>query len=129
MNKVFRFRAKQGQSSKVCRLLTQHVGKPKVKSVGGVTTITVELPPNMSKRSVDRLLFAHQVPGAVSRRNKYTIIKGAEEYDVLYHRKADDGKVFIWVSKGKFMGKHEKYYHDFGCGPECCGGYFKLRKL
>jgi hypothetical protein len=123
--KQFRFHAQQGQASIVCRLLTANVSKPKVSSTDKGVLIVCDVPVGMSKRSIDRMLFANNVPGASPRRNRFPVIAG-EEWELVYNDKAREG-VFHWVYRGKFQGKHEVYYHDFGC--DCCGGYFKLRQV
>ena len=124
--KTFRFHAQQGQAALICRLLTTKVAKPKVVKTDKGFMITVELPKGISKRSVDRMLHAAAVPGASSRRNKYPVIAG-EHYDLVYNDKAREAGVFHWSHKGKFMGKHEVYYHDFGC--TCCGGFWNLKPV
>lgn len=124
--KVFRFNAQQGQEAQICRLLTKSVAKPKVAITDKGVLIEVELPKGISKRSVDRLLYQAKIPGASSRRNKYPVIAG-EHYDLVYNDKVRQVGVFHWNNKGKFMGKHEVYYHDFGC--TCCGGFWDLKPV
>ena len=124
---TFRFRSKQGQVDAVCRLLTQHVGKQKVGVRSGVITITVSIPEGISKNSIDRLLFANSVPGAVNRTNKFRVVKG-DKYDVMYNRHVETGQVFIWVSReGKFLGKHRRVFMESGC--TCCSGYYQIEKV
>jgi hypothetical protein len=124
---TFRFRAKQGQVDTVCRLLTQHVAKPKVGLRSGLITITVDVPQGISKQSIDRMLFANSVPGAVKRSNKFRIVRG-DKYDVMYNRHVENGNTFIWVShEGKFLGKYKRVFMEPGC--TCCSGYFELEKV
>ena len=122
--KSFRFRARQGrdQVNRICRIMTFVLQvKPKCRKMDDYCLITADLPNGMSKRSVDRVLFAHNIPGAVSRQNKYPILKG-DKYDVMYSDKASDW--FTWVCDGKFQGVFRSYYYDYGC--TCCGGYTTL---
>lgn len=125
---MFKFHAQQGQEGAVCRILTAQVSKPKVVKTEKGVLITCEVPQGMSKRQIDRLLFANEIPGSHSRNNKYPVFEG-DKYDLVYNDKVRDAGVFHWVLNGKFMGKHEVYYHDFGCGPECCGGYWDMRPV
>lgn len=124
---MFKFHAKQGQENQVCRLLFSHLGtKPRVRKTDSGVLIVVNLPQSISKRSVDRLLFAHNVPGSVSRRNRFPVVSG-EEFEVKYHPKVENGDKFIWVYKGKFQGKFRRVYVSFGCN--CCGGHFELEQV
>jgi hypothetical protein len=117
--KTFRFHAKRGQASTVCRLLTERVGKPRCTTTSEGVMITLPLPMGVSKRSVDRMLHREGVPGASSRRNKYPVLKG-DKYKVMYHPKASDW--FQWVDPDKgFMGVVRYGYYDMGC--ECCSYY------
>ena len=119
--KTFKFLAKQGQEALVCRLLTAHVNKPRVKSTENGILILTDVPHGMSKRSIDRMLFANKVPGARERKN-HPILKG-HRYDVMY--KEHQGEWFQWVDEeGTFRGLHKSYYYDYGC--DCCGGYQTL---
>jgi hypothetical protein len=124
---TFRFRAKQGQVDMVCRLLTQHVAKPKVGIRDGVPTITVAVPHGISKRSIDRVLFANSVPGAVSRKNRFVVVQG-ESFSVMYNPHVETGKPFIWVFDGKFLGKYRRVMVDSGCGCGSCWHY-ELEKV
>ena len=122
--KTFRFRAKQGsdQINRICKIMTHVLQiKPRVRKIDYGCLITADLPESVSKRSIDRVLYAHKIPGAVSKRNKYPVIKG-DKYDVMYHDKAENW--FSWVCDGKFMGVYRQTYFDYGC--ECCGGYTTL---
>jgi hypothetical protein len=122
----FRFRAKQGQADMICRLLTQHVAKPKVGLRDGVITITVGIPEGITKNSIDRMLFANSVPGAVNRTNKFRVVKG-DKYDVMYNRHVETGKTFFWVTReGKFLGKYRRVFVETGC--TCCSGYYDLEE-
>ena len=124
--KTFRFRAKQGadQVNRICKIMTHVLQiKPRVRQMDYGCLITADLPNGVSKRSVDRVLYAHKIPGAVSRENKYPIIKG-DKYDVMYDDRASDW--FTWVCDGKFMGVFRSYYFHYGC--DCCGGYTTLEK-
>jgi len=124
MEKQYRFRAQQGrdQVSRICKLMTHVLEvKPRCKKEDDYVLITATLPIGMSKRSVDKFLYAHEVPGSVSRKNKYPVLKG-DKWDVMYHDKAEDW--FSWVCDGKFKGVYKTTYYDYGC--ECCGGYTTL---
>jgi hypothetical protein len=122
--KTFRFRAKQGanQANRICKIMTHVLQiKPRVRKMDYGCLITADLPNGVSKRSVDRVLYAHKIPGAVPKENKYPIIKG-DKYDVMYDDRSSDW--FTWVCDGKFMGVYRQTYFDYGC--ECCGGYMTL---
>ena len=122
--KTYRFRAKQGvdQVNRICKIMTHVMRiKPKVRKMDDHCLITADLPESVSKRSIDRVLYAHKIAGSVSKRNKYPILKG-DKYDVMYHDKAENW--FTWVCDGKFMGVYRQTYFDYGC--ECCGGYTTL---
>ena len=111
---TFRFRAKQGsdQINRICKIMTHVLRiKPKVRRMDDHCLITADLPESVSKRSIDRVLYAHKIP----------VIKG-DKYDVMYHDKAENW--FSWVCDGKFMGVYRQTYFDYGC--ECCGGYTTL---
>jgi hypothetical protein len=110
--KVFKFHAKQGQENQVCRILTENFGKPKVQKTEQGFMITLVLPEGLSKRTVDRTLYANKVPGSVSRRNKYLVVR--HMWQIWNHHGVDcycteTGKFVKWV-----------WIHD-GC--TCCGSY------
>jgi hypothetical protein len=120
--KTFRFHAQQGQEDQICRLLTANVSKPRVTRTEKGVMIEAKVPENMSKRSVDRMLFANNVPGAVNRTSP-PILKG-DKWDVMYDDRASDW--FTWVDEhGKFRGVWRQAYYDYGC--TCCGGYTTLQ--
>jgi hypothetical protein len=122
--KTFRFHAKRGQAEMVCRLLTEHVGKPRCSMTEEGVMITLPLPVGTSKRSVDRMLHAAGVPGASSRRNKYRVIS-ADRYDLFYHKNVERGEFFQWHSpESGFVGVVRVGEYSFGC--ECCGSYTTL---
>jgi hypothetical protein len=97
-------------------------GKPKVCKVGEHFDIALNLPENVSKRSVDRFLFKNGVPGARSRRNKLKVVRGHlwdVDPKVAYH------EPFKWVDeKGKFRGKFVKKIHYSNCS--CCGSWTEI---
>lgn len=124
--KTFKFIAKQGQESLVCRLLTAHYGKPRVLRNENGVVITLGLPKNVSKRQVNQMLFANNVPGVHDKSNKLKVVKG-EYCDILY-RDTYDTDPFIWVNEdGEFQGKYQRVYVDYGC--TCCGGQHELQKI
>lgn len=123
--KTFSFLAKQGQHNQIAKLLTDRFQKPRLSQYNGPrgVGVLIEMPCN-SKRQVDRFLHENLVPGAVSKRNKYKIVKG-DSWDVKWE--VDYNQPFVWVDQnGKFQGVHEKHYISYGC--ECCGGYDELVK-
>jgi len=77
--KTYTFLCKQNQESKVCRILTENVGKPSASRYNGERgvgiMVTLPVPKNWSKRKIDQLLFSSKIPGARSRKNKYPVIK------------------------------------------------------
>lgn len=119
MEKIFKFHAKQGQESMVCRLLTEIFGKPKAEKTAEGVMITLKLPKKVSKRTVDRLLHANNVPGSHARKNKYQIIRHSWESHKLKNQ-IDD---FFVTGSGKFV-KYE-WIHP-GC--ECCGSYIQRKR-
>jgi len=128
--KIFSFLAKQGQHNQVARLLTDEYGtKPKLQpykgSRGEGVLITMPLTGNRSKRSVDRFLKANNVPGAVSRRNRFRIIRVEHPWEIGYRHDLDVNETFILSLKGqRKLQKATLKYHNFGC--TCCGGYYYL---
>lgn len=87
MVKIFRFRAKQGQHNQVRDLLYGLGLTPVVTYKGEVVEITAKLPKNLSKRTVDRFLYRHGVPGARRRKNR-PIIKISSLWDTWPVREA-----------------------------------------
>lgn len=126
--KTFTFLAKQGQHNQIAKLLNAKFGKPHLEQYnaprGQGVMISLTLPPNVSKKSVDRYLHDAMVPGAVSGRNRFRIFKMK---DWLDHYKINDqigtGVQCIVVIGGKMIRGMVEYY-DFGC--TCCGGYFRF---
>ena len=128
--KVFRFHAKRGQHSTICRLLTEHFGKPKCTSTEEGVMITLPLPDGVSKRTVDRAIHAAGIPGASSRRKKYPVTR-ATRGDLLYgynkacYRKAREGGFFQWHDPERgFVAVVRVGEQSFGC--DCCGSYTTL---
>jgi len=120
--KTFHFLAKQGQADQVCRILfNEFKVKPRVSLKNGFPKISIDLPEGVSKRTVDRLLYSNNVPGARSRRNKYPVIAG-EQFDILANNK-HNFMPFNWVLNGRFMGvviaKNQ-------CSCDCCGPWYQL---
>lgn len=128
-SRVFRFLAKQGQESAICRILTANVGKPSARRYSGPrgegVMIALALPEGVSKRSVDQLLHQASVPGAVSRANRMRVFKASGGYVDTYHIMDQIGfnVPFKLVRDGKFMTAMLELV-DYGC--ECCGTYTQL---
>lgn len=122
--RVFRFLAKQGQESQICRILNDNIGKPSARRYSGPrgegVMIALALPEGVSKRSVDQLLHRESIPGAVARRNKMRVFKDQGGYlDTWYIVDQIGFNVpFKLVRDGKFTTAMLKLV-DFGC--ECCG--------
>jgi hypothetical protein len=128
---MYKFLAKQGQHNQIARLLTANFGKPHLSLYKGQrgNGVLVTLETTASKRSIDRFLHSQNVPGAVSRRNKYKVIKGDcnwDAIDAMFNGKIEINEVFVFAINGK-MKKAKVYYHDYGC--ECCGGYYDVEFL
>jgi len=112
MQKTYRFHAKQGQESLICRILTDKFGKPKARKTEQGVMITLDLPKGVSKRTIDRTLYSEQIPGSVSKRNKIPVVKNY--WDVYQH------SVCYCTESGKFV----KYYRvNPGC--DCCGSWYE----
>lgn len=126
--KVFRFLAKQGQHDHIARLLTAEYGKPKMAPYDGPrgkgVMITLNLPADISKRDVDRSLYRQGVLGAVSRRNRFLIVKwpGWVSYDLL---DKVGNKPFI-LAIGRKLRKAIVYVRTY-C--DCCGTITELEYL
>lgn len=126
--KTFNFLAKQGQHNLIASLLTEAFGKPNLSAYNGPrgegVMITLVLPPNVSKRTVDRFLHSEAVSGSVSRRNRFQVIRENGWLD-LYSVADRIGVLtpFKLVRNRKMRTVMVEYY-DFGC--TCCGGYYRL---
>lgn len=125
---MFSFLAKQGQEEQIACLLSGRFNRPvHIKPYNGKRgqgkMITMELKDD-SKRTIDRFLHSCHVPGSVSRRNKYKVMKG-DSFSVRW--RAEYGKPFYWVENGRFQGLYERVYVNSGC--DCCGGWDELVKL
>lgn len=127
--KTFKFHARNGQAAIVCRLIIELVGiKPTTTQTNKGIMIRVLLPEHISKRAVDRFLYARGVPGA-SQRKRPPIIK-AEPSDVwdirdkLRSLGLDEDSAFTLANNGKLRRARITYY-DFGC--DCCRGYHRLQ--
>jgi hypothetical protein len=121
---MFKFHAQQGQTDAVCRILTTVVGKPKVVKTTKGFLITCEIPKDLSRRKIDRLLFENKIPGSHSRANKYPVFSG-EKSELIYDDRVRKAGPFNWVYRGKFMGKMKVYLHVTGCS--CCGNYWDMK--
>lgn len=111
MQKIYRFHAKQGQESKICQILTSNFGKPKAAKTSEGIMITLSLPKGVSKRTVDRTLYAENIPGSVSKRNKIPMVKNY--WDIYSH------SVCYCTESGKFV-----KYRRVNPGCDCCGHYY-----
>jgi hypothetical protein len=81
MKKVFKFHAKRGQQQMVADLLRKYGETAmEITDVGGVRVMVI-LPEGVSKRSVDRMLYAAGVPGAASCKN-VPLVKVPACYDL-----------------------------------------------
>lgn len=123
--KTFHFLAKQGQHHQIARLLAARFGKPRIAQTPNGIQITLALPNDVSKRSVERYLYANNVPGAHSQRNRFKILKGGNyvsSYDFL--DKVGYNTVFIISQKGKLR---KAKIVQAGTGCTCCGYWPELR--
>ena len=115
MKKVFSFFAKQGQHDLVSKALKEF-GNPTQKPNHSGVVVSVELPRDVSKRFVDRLLFNMKIPGAVPRRNRFRVLKHAYTWDAV--NKIGHNIPFM-LSDGKKLRKMVVVTHNYceSCGP------------
>lgn len=128
IRKTFNFTCKQGQHDDVFNILSEMYGKEncfKLTLDNGDITVSCILPEGVSKRSVDRLLYQFGVAGAVSRKNRYKIVKLDEAYFDTYkvEEAVGFGNTFVASVGGKLSKMHLRYV-SYGC--DCCGGYREL---
>lgn len=129
---IFTFNARQGQANSIAALIVGRfnlivsMGKGQRSSGGKGTMVRAELPAGLSKRTVDRFLKSSNVPGAVSRRNRFRILR-VESWDKWkIADKIGCGNPFIIAENGKLR-KVVLRYIDYGC--TCCGGYYELEDV
>ena len=129
-DKVFTYLAKQGQESQIEKLLIGLgliVGTLAYQGVRGVgVMLKAVLPDGMSKRQVDKHLFAAGVPGAVERKNRYRLYRGESWDKWKIAERIGVGNPFIISEDGKLR-KVVLRYIDYGC--TCCGGYYELEDV
>lgn len=128
MNKMFSFLAKNGQQSLVADCLTGLGQVPTVENYSGKrgSGVMVTCPTGqMSKRKIDQHLHARNVPGSVSRANRFPVIN------------MDKGWLSNWNILDKFgggtvvrvtNGKMEKGHVENTCHCECCGPHYEFVK-
>lgn len=125
IRKTFNFTCKQGQHDDVFDILSEMYGKEncfKLSLDNGHIAVSCILPVGVSKRSVDKLLYKFGIPGSVSRKNKYKIIKLDPSYFDRYkvEESVGIGNTFVASVDGK-LSKMYLNYVSYGC--DCCGGY------
>lgn len=126
--KQFSFLAKNGQQSLVADCLTGLGLVPTVEHYSGKRgngfMITCQTG-SMSKRKIDQHLHANNVPGSVSRANRFPVIN------------MDKGYLSPWNILDKFgsgtvvrvmNGKMEKGHVENTIHCECCGPYYEFIK-
>jgi hypothetical protein len=125
---MFSFLAKSGQQGLVANYLAGLGLVPKISNYNGPRGVGVMVtcsPGKMSKRKIDQHLHANNVPGSVSRANRFPVIN------------MDNGRLSNWDIVDKFggktvvrvmNGKMEKGHVENRYSCECCGPYYEFIK-
>lgn len=123
--KTFKFTCKQNQTTQVVNLLSKF-GKPHVTIFSDRQVVTVNLPQNVSKNSVNKFLFNNNVPGATKKTNKAIVAKANNQDSILsiLLSKGIIGKFVKVIIGGKF---HKVRVSHTTCGDVCHCDMFDLK--
>ena len=125
---MFSFLAKSGQQALVADCLAGLGLVPTISTYNGKRGVGVMVtcsPGKMSKRKIDQHLHANNVPGSVSRANRFPVINMDKGWlsNWNIHDKFG-GKTVVRVMNGKM----EKGHVENTVHCECCGPYYEFVK-